>query len=334
MGSVKNQPVPAAKRNVPLFLRPEATSDPLAGKGAAQRAGAGAIPAAPGSGPLALISFDVEQFDIPTEYKIDIDLEKQFEIGRGGLATVLELLDKCAAPATFFITAEFAQRYPRLTRGITERVGGRHEIASHGLTHGDLGEGDLLESRRVLESVTGRPVRGFRRARMAPTDPFAISAAGYTYGASENPIWLPGRYNNFFKPRRPYVMGTPSGSLVQIPASATPLVRVPLFWLAFKNLPPFAVRMASRWVLAADGALNTYFHPWEFTDLRGYELPKSVKKVDGTELLGRLERYIEWLKERATLATYETLAERVRVGRAGRARVQKVPKKNASEKRA
>ena len=92
-----------------------------------------AKPAVPDAGrPLALLSFDVEQFDIPTEYGIDIDVDKQFEIGRAGLATVLELLDKHEAPATFFITAEFAQRYTRLVRTIVERSvgGGRHEIAS------------------------------------------------------------------------------------------------------------------------------------------------------------------------------------------------------------
>ena len=268
--------------------------------------------------PLALLSFDVEQFDIPTEYGIEIDVEKQFEIGRAGLATVLELLDRHEAPATFFITAEFAQRYTRLVRSIVERGGGggggRHEIASHGYTHGDLEEGHLKQSRQVLQDIIGEPVRGFRRARMADTDTYAVAAAGYTYNASENPIWLPGRYNHFFKPRKPYVVNTSSGPLVQIPASATPLLRVPLFWLAFKNMPEWATRLASAWVLRSDNALNTYFHPWEFTEIGGYELPKVVKKLDGKPLVSRLSRHIAWLKERSELATYNTLAERVKRG--------------------
>lgn len=275
---------------------------------------ADAGPGKPDTGrPLALLSFDVEQFDIPTEYGIEIDVEKQFEIGRAGLATVLELLDKHDAPATFFITAEFAQRYTRLVRSIVER--GRHEIASHGYTHGDLEEGHLKQSRQVLQDITGERVRGFRRARMAETDTYAVAAAGYKYNASENPIWLPGRYNHFFRPRKPYVVGTSSGPLVQIPASATPLVRVPLFWLAFKNMPEWATRMASTWVLRSDNALNTYFHPWEFTEIRDYELPKVVKKLDGKPLVARLSRHIAWLKERSELATYNRLAERTMRGR-------------------
>ncbi len=308
-----SSPTPRTAPSAPLWARPEVGSDPLAQRQAAPLPAAGST-----TRKLALLSFDVEQFDIVTEYGIEMDVDKQFEIGRTGLATVLELLDKHNAPATFFITAEFAKRFPRLTRSITERVGGRHEIASHGFTHGELEKGHLADSRAALEQITGQPVRGFRRARMAPTDPHAVAGAGYTYNASENPIWLPGRYNHFFEPRKPYVVGTTSGPLVQIPASATPLVRVPLFWLAFKNLPFAVTKLASRWTLAADGALNTYFHPWEFTDIDAYELPKVVKAISGEALLARLAAYIRWLQDRAELSTYSTLAARVLLrGRTG-----------------
>jgi peptidoglycan/xylan/chitin deacetylase (PgdA/CDA1 family) len=302
-------PTSRTPTNAPLWARPEASSDALAQPRrptSAPTAPAGANP------PLALLSFDVEQFDIPTEYGIEIPVDRQFEIGRAGLATVLELLDRHEAPATFFITAEFALRYPKLTRSIADRK--RHEIGSHGYTHGELEKGHLEESRLALEKVTGEEVRGFRRARMAPTDAYALAAAGYTYNAGENPIWLPGRYNHFFQPRRARVVPTPGGPLVQIPCSATPLLRVPLFWLAFKNLPPWAIKLASRWVLAADGALNTYFHPWEFTEIESYALPPVVKKIDGRALRERLSAYILWLQERATLSTYGALAERVARG--------------------
>ena len=316
MGSANapSRPAPGGGAEAPLWVRPEAGSDALSHP---QRTTPRAKTRAGTPVPLALLSFDVEQFDIPTEYGIEIPVDQQFEIGRGGLATVLELLDSCSAPATFFITAEFALRFPRLIRSITDRVvgeGGRHEIASHGYTHGDLESGHLQASREVLEKTTGQPVRGFRRARMAPTDPFAVAAAGYTYNASENPIWLPGRYNHCFKPRRPSIVGTPSGPLVQIPASATPLVRVPLFWLAFKNMPLGVTKLASRWVLASDGSLNTYFHPWEFMDIGSYALPRVVKAMDGRPLLDRLGAYIRWLRERAELSTYNTLAGRMARG--------------------
>lgn len=259
---------------------------------------------------LALISFDVEQFDIPTEYGIAIDEDEQFRIGRAGLLSVLDLLDKRQTRCTFFITAQFAQRFPEDIRRLAKSKL-NHEIASHGLTHGDLLPGHLEESRRILSEISGREVIGFRRARMADTDPAAIAGAGYVYNASENPIWLPGRYNHFFSPREARTVKTERGPLVQIPASATPRIRVPLFWLAFKNLPMPVIRAASRWCLWSDGALNTYFHPWEFTQISTYGLPRVVKMMDGRELLDRLEGYLVWLGARAEFATYGDYARRI-----------------------
>jgi len=259
--------------------------------------------------PLAMISFDVEQFDIPAEYGVEVPVDEQFEIGRRGLERVLGMLEGAGAPATFFVTAEFGLRFPDVIRGIVSR--GRHEIASHGYTHGDLEPGHLAESRRVLEDIARTSVRGFRRARMADTDPAEIARAGYAYNASENPIWLPGRYNHFFSARRARVERTDAGDLVQIPASATPLIRLPLFWLAFKNLPMGVIRAASAWVLAADGALNTYFHPWEFAEIGRFALPGVVKRIDGERLLSRLGSYIAWLARRAELTTYSAYAAQV-----------------------
>jgi hypothetical protein len=153
---------------------------------------------------------------------------------------------------------------------------------------------------------------------MAPTDPAQIAAAGYTYNAGENPIWLPGRYNHFFSPRQPRLVTTIAGPLVQIPASATPLLRIPLFWLAFKNLPMPLVRAASRRVLSADGSLNTYFHPWEFMEIGEFGLPGVVRRIDGRPMLDRLGGYLRWLAPRAEFATYNTLAERARASRSHR----------------
>src|SRR6185436_18968456 len=124
---------------------------------------------------------------------------------------------------------------------------------------GDLKPGDLETSRASLAAVSGLRVMGFRRARMAATDPAAVARAGYLYNASENPTWIPGRYNRFFAARRARIERTAAGDLVHIPASVTPLIRIPLFWLAFKNLPVGVFRGATRWVLAGDPAMNTYF---------------------------------------------------------------------------
>ena len=54
--------------------------------------------------------------------------------------------------------------------------------------------------------------------------------------------------------------------------------------------------------------------------------PEERIALRGVELLERLETYIRWLKERATLATYSALADRVRTGRA---KTQQVREKQA-----
>jgi len=110
------------------------------------------------------------------------------------------------------------------------------------------------------------------------------------------------------------VAQTPRGRLVQIPASATPLVRLPLFWLAFKNFPMPVYQAASRWCLASDGALNAYFHPWEFTDLSAQPLPRFVKRLSGEALASRMRAYLGWLGRRAHFATYAEYARRTAEG--------------------
>ena len=55
--------------------------------------------------------------------------------------------------------------------------------------------------------------------------------------------------------------------VLQLPASVTPIVRFPLFWLAYHNLPASLYRKLALWTWKEDGYFLTYFHPWEFTSL-------------------------------------------------------------------
>jgi hypothetical protein len=217
---------------------------------------------------------------------------------------VLDLLDQHQIPATFFTTAHFAVHESALM----QRVASRHEVASHGYYHSSFEESDLRRSREVLEELVDKPVVGFRRARLMHTDHEAIERAGYRYNSSENPIYLPGRYNNFFRPRRVYL----SGNLLNVPISATPIVRFPLFWLSFKNLPLTVLKAALSTTLKADGYLNLFFHPWEFTDLGAYALPGYVKRLDGAALVARLNHLFNWLGQRGRFVTFSDFDRQVR----------------------
>jgi peptidoglycan/xylan/chitin deacetylase (PgdA/CDA1 family) len=247
-----------------------------------------------------LLSFDVEEFDLPLEYGYTIPMVDQMQATAEGLEIVLALLDRVGVTATFFTTARFAVRHPDLVRSVAVR----HEIASHGFAHSHFVESDLVESRLVLEEIVGRPVLGFRRPYLQFTDPDLIARAGYLYDSSENPIWLPGRYNNLFRKRTV----SRSGNLWRIPVSATPWVRIPLFWLSFKNLPFVVIKAATAWTLSRDSYLNIFYHPWEFLDLTAYPVPWFVKRIHGADLEKRLETYLKWLMFRGRFMTFSAFA--------------------------
>ena len=242
-----------------------------------------------------LLSFDVEEFDVPLEYGEEIDLSTQFKVSLAGLRNVLSLLDNLQVQATFFTTANFAIEHPE----ITQKIAQKNEIASHGFYHSQFTTEDLSKSKRALETIIKTQVIGFRMARLQPVNDWDILEAGYRYNSSMNPTYLPGRYNNFFKPRTAYY----SHQLLNIPTSVTPLIRFPLFWLSFKNFPLSIIKPASKITLEVDNYLNLYFHPWEFTTISRFRLPNYIKKLSGMPMLEKLEKYLVWLKRQGEFVT-------------------------------
>ena len=238
-----------------------------------------------------LLSFDVEEFDIPTEYNIDVPEEIQYSTSLEGLNKILKMLDKFDISVTMFTTATFALKHKELIKKISER----HEIASHGYDHKEINEEGIRKSKETLEAITGKPVIGLRSPRLQKLDTSILKKYGYKYNTSENPIFLPGRYNNFFKTRTAY---TDENGILNIPASASPIIRFPLFWLAFKNFPLLLIKFFSSWTLSNDKYLNVYFHPWEFTDTSKYNLPFIIKRIHSDKMLAKLTDYISFLKKR------------------------------------
>lgn len=248
-----------------------------------------------------LLSFDAEEFDIPLEYGRAVSKFDQFRIGATGWERTLHLLDDLGIVATFFTTGAIAQRRPDLVRWT---VSSGHEIASHSLFHSSFATDDLRKSREVLREISGQAVTGFRMPRMAEVDSRDLAAAGYSYNSSTNPIWLPGRYNKFFTPRRPYFCD----GLLEIPLSATPIMRWPLFWLAFKNQPKWLTRATTDSVLRADGHAALYFHPWELVECTGFGLPTMISSCSGERMFTSLREHLLWLKQRFVFQTYGDFA--------------------------
>lgn len=238
---------------------------------------------------MILLGFDVEEFDMPFEYGKTISFEEQLSISTNGTQIILEILRGANIKATIFCTANFAINRPDIIRQI---ISDGHELASHGYYHSDFKPEHLAQSKEVLQSISGTVVTGFRMARMMAVEESEIAAAGYTYNSSINPTWIPGRYNNFKQPRKWFYRS----KVLQLPASVSPLIRFPLFWLSFHVLPFGLIKWISRITHKKDGYLNLYFHPWEFVNIKDdrYGVPQYVANTSGIAFAEKIKAYIKW----------------------------------------
>ncbi|GAB3538833.1 polysaccharide deacetylase family protein [Spirosoma fluminis] len=256
----------------------------------------------PDRGKRILFTVDVEEFDTAVEFGHNIPMEEQMAVSTRGLALLAERFDTIGARTTLFTTANYALHESTFIKDLSRK----HEIASHGYYHTTFEPADLLKSRLALQELLNKPVTGFRRARMGFVDPNDVQQAGYHYNSSLHPTWLPGRYNHWGEPRLPFR----EAGVWQIPASVTPTLRLPLFWLSLKNFPITYYKQLCRRTLQADGFLNLYVHPWEFTDLAAYDkIPTYVRRYSRDELLDRVDDLLQFLRRYGEFSTMGEFAE-------------------------
>ena len=241
---------------------------------------------------MILLSFDTEEFDVPREHGVDFSLEDGMKVSVEGTKRILDVLKQNGIKATFFCTGNFAEQAPEMMQRIMDEG---HEVACHGVDHWHPQETDFAVSKQIVERVTGRQVYGYRQPRMFPVSDSEIEKAGYRYNSSLNPAFIPGRYMHLTEPRTWFF----KGGVMQIPASVTPCLRFPLFWLALHNLPETLYHALVRRTLNHDGYFVTYFHPWEFYDLKEhpeFKMPFIIKNHSGRQMMQRLDNLIKMLK--------------------------------------
>lgn len=54
---------------------------------------------------MILLSFDIEEFDVPREHQVDISMEEQIKVSVEGTNRILDCLKRNQVKATFFCTA-------------------------------------------------------------------------------------------------------------------------------------------------------------------------------------------------------------------------------------
>ena len=257
---------------------------------------------------MILLSFDTEEFDVPREHGVDYSLEEGMKVSVIGTNRILDVLKRNGVRATFFCTGNFAEHALEVMKRIMDEG---HEVACHGVDHWQPADTDFARSKEIVERVTGQTVYGYRQPRMFPVLESEIRRVGYRYNSSLNPAFIPGRYMHLTEPRTWFM----KDGVMQIPASVTPWLRFPLFWLSLHNLPQWLYHWLTRRTLNHDGYFVTYFHPWEFYELKEHpalKMPFIIRNHSGQQMTERLDSLIKMLKvRRHEFITFNEFAEKV-----------------------
>jgi polysaccharide deacetylase family protein (PEP-CTERM system associated) len=188
---------------------------------------------------------------------------------------LLDLFERNHLKATFFVLGWVAERMPELIRDIAEHG---HEIACHGLTHQlvynqspEQFRSETLQSKQLLEDITGLPVHGYRAASYSITDRSRwaldiLAEAGFVYDSSIFPV-RHDRYGMPGSPEDPYNLTTENGNtLVEFPLSTARVLgyRLPVAGGGYFRLYPYALtRTGLRQINRKEKPFIFYLHPWE-----------------------------------------------------------------------
>ena len=241
------------------------------------------------------LSFDFEECDLPREGGVDFPFAHGMEVSHEGAVAILDILKAAGVKATFFCTLNFAEHAPDVMRRL---IAEGHEVAAHGVDHFVPKADDPVACKEGIEFQYNVKVVGYRQPRMFPVDDAKLAGAGYRYNSSLNPAFIPGRYMHLTTPRLPFR----KNGLVQVPASVTPLVRFPLFWLALHLLPEYLYCLLAKRTLNHDGSFVTYFHPWEFSttfaaEARDLRVSPLIRRNLGEPMRERLKWLLASLKD-------------------------------------
>ncbi|MBK8011025.1 MAG: polysaccharide deacetylase family protein [Deltaproteobacteria bacterium] len=190
---------------------------------------------------------------------------------------LLDLFDEHGAKVTCFFLGWVAKRFPNLLR---DAAGRGHEIASHGLSHQLVYSmtpndffADISEAKSIIEDAVGKAVSGYRCPGFSVTEATPwffdlIAKAGYSYDSSVFPA--PRGHGGLANAthRRPYVVESSYGRIVEVPISVVPvpLLGRPMcfFGGGYLRLFPYRVinEMTAR-LLREGSPVTFYVHPRE-----------------------------------------------------------------------
>lgn len=222
------------------------------------------------------LSFDLENwYDsefVSGEYSKDFVLD--------GLNKVLGLLEKYDVKATFFVTGDVLEKYPKEVKELY-KMG--HEIASHSYEHKMLSKMDeediksnLIRSKELIKKITGKTPLGFRAPCYSISkDEFWVydflEKENFVYSSSLFPINM-GLYGGWDFPTDIF-FPTSTRKFVEIPIRPFELgkMRIPFSGgVYFRIWPRNILKFYIRKINERGKSVMLYLHPWEFLE----DIPK------------------------------------------------------------
>ncbi|MEO8216122.1 MAG: polysaccharide deacetylase family protein [Acidobacteriota bacterium] len=233
---------------------------------------------------------------------------------------MLELFATADVRVTCFFLGWVAKQYPDLVR---EASAAGHEIASHGFFHRLVYQQsatefrqDVVDSKRLLEDLTGKVVLGFRAPGFSfvPSTPWVfeeLTGAGYVYDSSIFPA-ARGHGGNAQARPEPHRISTPSGPLLEFPISVVEVagIRLCLFGGGYFRISPYAlIERAGANVRRKNRPVIYYIHPREIDPqhprlpmpaLRRFKsyvnLASTWRKLQRTVSEGRVTSFRDWME--------------------------------------
>ena len=184
-------------------------------------------------------------------------LESRVELG---MQKCFDLLERMNTRATLFFLGYIAAKHPRLVRRAVD-LG--HEIASHGMYHQEIDHlsksafyRDASDSRKLLEDISGREVRGWRSPGFSSnmSTPWffdVLVETGYKYDSSIMPMKKSIQGVNHLM-RDPRFIHVQSGKIFEYPISVVEFgfLRVCMFGGGYLRLfPQFLISLMKDRVL-------------------------------------------------------------------------------------
>ncbi|WP_300667736.1 DUF3473 domain-containing protein [Desulfoluna sp.] len=276
-----------------------------------------------------LLTVDVEDWFQVENFKQWIPFEtwgqRELRVVDNTLA-LLDFLDSRSGvyqiKATFFVLGWLAERYPRLVSEIHARG---HEVASHGYNHrmvplcsdNELFE-DLSSSRKCLEDILGKQVKGYRAPSFSiePRLIGMLKRCGYHYDSSYNSFSGHGRYGTMADVPKASrgIFEWPEG-LYEIPVSNLMFRNRTIPWGGggfFRLIPERAYTYGVKKKVDQSRVFLFYIHPWEIDPGQPRVTQASIgfkfrHYVNLNKTLGKLAFLMNHLPETSFLTCSEYL---------------------------